>query len=107
VLPETRDPDEARERFEGQFARRDDYIEKYRFGYSFHPTHGIMALYPLKRLRHASRVIVAGAEDPSVPRHCGFEDAPDVSTAIAMAEEAHGDDCSIALVDYPPAFNRQ
>jgi hypothetical protein len=107
VLPETRDPDEARERFEGQFARRDDYIEKYRFGYSFHPTHGIMALYPLKRLRHASRVIVAGAEDPSVPRHCGFEDAPDVATAIAMAEEAHGGDCSIALVDYPPAFNRQ
>ena len=107
VVPATRDPDEARERFEPEFARRDDYIAKYRNDYSFHPTHGIMALYPLKRLRHAGRVIVAGAEDPSVPQHCGFDSASDVETAIAMAQEAHGRDCSIALVDYPPAFNRQ
>jgi hypothetical protein len=52
-------------------------------------------------------VIVAGPEDPSVPQHCGFDSASDVETAIAMAGEVHGSDCSIALVDYPPAFNRQ
>jgi hypothetical protein len=66
-----------------------------------------MALYPLKRLRHAGRVIVAGPDDPAVPRHCGFDSAPDVETAVAMAQEAHGKDCSVALVEYPPAFNRQ
>ena len=106
VIPETKDPDEAREAFEPEFAGRDDYIHKYRHEYSFHPVHGIMALYPLKRLRHADRVIVAGSDDPSVPEHCGFDSAADVETAIAMAQETQGKNCSVALVEYPPAFNR-
>ena len=108
VLPETRDPDEARARFEPELASRSDYIDRYRTGFSFHPVHAVMALYPLKRLRHAARVIVAGAEDPAIPRHCGFDSAPDVETAIAMASDAHdGSDPSVALVEYPPAFNRR
>lgn len=107
VLPETRDPDDARVRFEPELARRQDYIERYRFGFGFHPVHGVMALYPLKRLRHAGRVIVAAPDDPAVPRHCGFEAAATVEDAISMAREAHGGDASVALVEYPPAFNRQ
>ena len=101
VVPVTKDPDEARRQFEPEYAQRDDYIDKYRTQNSFHPVHGIMALYPLKRLRHASRVIVAGAEDPEIPRHLGFESTSTVDGAI---EEAGG---SIALVEYPPAINRQ
>jgi lactate racemase len=107
VLPETRDPDEARRAFEPAFAARADYIDAYRNNFGFHPVHGIMALYPLKRLRHASRVIVAGPDDPAIPAHCGFDSAPDVATAVAMAEDVHGKDCSITLVEYPAAFNRQ
>jgi hypothetical protein len=107
VLPETKDPDEARHAFEPEFAEREDYIEKYRHGFSFHPVHAIMALYPLKRLRHAGRVVVAGPDDPKIPKHCGFDSAPDVETAISVAQEEHGMDCSVALVEYPPAFNRQ
>jgi hypothetical protein len=106
VLPETKDPDEARLRYEPELARREDYIDAYRHGFSFHPVHAVMALYPLKRLRHAGRVIVAGAEDESVPRHCGFDAAPTIEAAIAMAEEEHGHDASIAFVDNPMAFNR-
>jgi hypothetical protein len=107
VVPATKDPDEARREFEPVFAQREDYIDKYRNGYSFHPVHSIMALYPLKRLRHAGRVIVAGADDPNVPRHCGFDAAETVEEAIKMAEEEHGSEASVALVEYPPAFNRQ
>lgn len=107
VLPETLDPEEARARFEPQLAQRADYIDKYRNAYSFHPVHAVMALYPLKRLRHAGRVIVAGAEDPAVPRHCGFLTAPTVEEAIGLAQDTHGPDASIALVENPPAFNRQ
>lgn len=107
VLPATRDPDEARRRFEPWLGSNDAYIKRYRDGFAFHPTHAVMALYPLKRLRHASRVIVAGAHDPAVPRHCGFDAASTVEEAIAMAEDQHDDDCSIALVDYPMAANRQ
>lgn len=68
VLPETRDPYEARRRFEPQLAAREEYLEMYRTGFGFHPVHPVMAMYPLKRLRHAGRVIVAGAEDPEIGR---------------------------------------
>ena len=107
VVPQTKDPDDARERFEPEFARRDDYIAKYRDEFAFHPVHGVMALYPLKRLRHAGRVIVAGAEDERIPRHCGFDAAPTVDAAVAMAREEQGRDARIALVEYPMAVNRQ
>jgi hypothetical protein len=65
-----------------------------------------MAMYPLKRLRHAGRVIVAGAEDDSVVRHVGFEPAATVEDALAMAAETHGPSPSVALVRYPPAVSR-
>ena len=102
VVPVTRDPYEARELFEPELAAREDYIEKYRRGFGFHPTHAVMALYPLKRLRHARRVIVAGAEDAAVVRHVGFEPAATVEEALRMAGGE-----SVALVAYPPALNRQ
>ena len=107
VLPQTRDPYEARRVFEPEFAGRADYIEKYRFGFGFHPVHAIMALFPLKRLRHAGRVFVAGAEERSVIAHAGFEWAPTVEDALGAALEIHGPEAEIAFVPYPPAFNRQ
>lgn len=95
VLSLTRDPYEISRRFEPEFATRADYIEKYRFGVGFHPVHGILATHPLKRLRHAGRVFVAGAEDPAVVRHVGFIPTATVEEAIAEAEAIHGRDCSI------------
>jgi hypothetical protein len=107
VLPSTRDPYEARERFEHEYATNERYIERYRFANGFHPVHGIMALFPLKRLRHAGRVFVAGAEDPSIPLHAGFESFPSVESALAEALSIHGKDARIGLVPYPMAVNRQ
>ena len=106
VLPVTRDPYEARELFEPELAKREEYIARYRTGFGFHPTHAVMALYPLKRLRHASRVIVAGPESPDVVRHVGFEPAATVEDALAMAAEGNGGAPSVALVPYPPALSR-
>jgi hypothetical protein len=108
VLPETRDPYEASRRFEAEYATRSEYIDRYRFGFAFHPVHAIMALFPLKRLRHAGRVFVAGAEVPGVVAHAGFTPAESVETALGAAmEHAGGNGSSIAFVPYPPAFNRQ
>lgn len=101
VLPETKDPLEARSMFEHEFATRDDYIEKYRHSFGFHGSHGVMALYPLKRLRHASRVIVAGPEDDRLPAHAGFEWAPDVASALSMSGPGR-----VAFVRYSQAVNR-
>ncbi|MGH2661543.1 MAG: lactate racemase domain-containing protein [Actinomycetota bacterium] len=106
VLPETRDPYEARRRFEPELAAREEYLKRYRTGFGFHPVHPVMALYPLKRLRHAGRVIVVGAEDPGVIRHAGFEPAATVEDALAAAREVHGAGMTVALVRYPPAVSR-
>ena len=99
VLPETRDPYEITDRFGEEFATRADYIEKYRHGYAFHPIHAILATHPLKRLKHAARVFVAGAQDPKVPERVGFIPVAKVEDAIAEAERIHGSDCSIVCVE--------
>ena len=86
MLPETKDPYEITDRYGEEFATRADYIEKYRNAYAFHPVHAILATHPLKRLRHAARVFCAGALDPKVPRHLGWEVAASVEEAVARAQ---------------------
>jgi lactate racemase len=99
VLPESRDPYEISDRWIDEFATRADYIERYRNAVAFHPVHAILATHPLKRLRHASRVFVAGARDPDLPKHVGFIPTRTVEEALAAAEAIHGRDCSIACID--------
>jgi hypothetical protein len=106
VLPETKDPYEIRHRFEHEFATREDYIDAYRFRNGFHGVHGIMATFPLKRLKHASRVLVAGAEDPDIPRHVGFDPFDSVEDAVAEVQNVHGKDATFAAVSYPAARSR-
>lgn len=101
ILPYYRDPYEIVDLFEDDFSHRPEYIYKYRHCYGFHPMHGIMVTHPLKRLRHAGHVIVAGAENPSLVKHVGFEPARTVEMAIDMARERHGKDASVAFVKYP------
>jgi hypothetical protein len=107
VLAQTRDPYEIRDRFEEEFLHRRDYIHNYRHGFAFHPIHGIMATYPLKRLRHAARVFVAGATNPGLPAHLGFEPTESVEVAIQRAQAIHGKDASMVFVRYPLIGSRQ
>jgi nickel-dependent lactate racemase len=99
VLCESRDPYEISARWIDEFATRTDYIEQYRNAVAFHPVHAILATHPLKRLRHAGRVYVAGAQDPAVPAHLGFEPTSDVEEALAAAEAIHGHNCAVACID--------
>jgi hypothetical protein len=101
ILPRHRDPWEIADRYEEDFAHRPEYIYRYRYCHGFHPVHGLMATYPLRRLRHAGRVFVAGAEAPPVVAHLGFEPAATVEDALGRALEIHGRDAPIALVRYP------
>ena len=107
VLSRTRDPYEIRDLFEEDFAHRPEYIYKYRFAYGFHPIHGILASFPLKRLRHAGRVFVAGAEKPSLVTHLGLEPQETVESAVSRAEEIHGKDSAIVFVRNPLIGSRQ
>ena len=101
ILPHYRDPYKIVDLFEDDFAHRPEYIYKYRHCYGFHPMHGIMVTHPLKRLRHTGHIIVAGAENPSLVSHIGFEPAKTVEAAVNMARERHGKDGSVAFVKYP------
>ncbi len=107
VLGRTRDPYQIRDLFEEDFSHRPEYIYKYRFCYGFHPIHGILATYPLKRLRHAARVFVAGAEKPNLVTHLGFEPKDTVESAIAQAEKIQGKDASIVFIQNPLIGSRQ
>jgi hypothetical protein len=107
VLACTRDPHEIRDLFEEDFTHRPEYLYKYRFCYGFHPIHGVLATYPLKRLRHAGRVFIAGAEKPSLAAHLGFEPKDTVESAIGQAEEIHGQDASILFIRNPLIGSRQ
>jgi hypothetical protein len=99
VLPQTRDPYDIMARFGDEFATHAGYIDRYRNGVAFHPVHAVLATHPLRRLKHAEGVIVAGADDPAVPHHIGFANAPTVEDAIAEAQRRHGPDCSIVCVN--------
>jgi len=101
VLPLTRDPYEITARFEDEFARHAAHLDAYRHRFAFHPIHGILATHPLKRLRHVGRVIVAGARDPHIPHHLGFEVAASVEDAIARAQMIHGRGATIGVVEQP------
>jgi hypothetical protein len=99
VLPETTDPYEISDLFGEEFATHGRYVDLYRNEYAFHPVHAILATHPLKRLKHAGRVFVAGAQDASVPKRVGFIPVPTVEAAIAEAETIHGKDCSIVCIE--------
>ena len=67
-----------------------------------------MTTYPLKRLRHASNVIVAGAENPTdIQKALGFETTNTVEEAISKAKDYQGKDASTVFVKYPMLACRQ
>jgi hypothetical protein len=107
VLICSRDPYEIQDLFEEDFAHRPEYIYKYRFGYGFHPIHGIMATYPLTRLRHAAQVFVAGATNPSpwflISGFCRKR----LWNRPPQAEKIHGKDASIVFIRNPLVHSRQ
>jgi len=103
VLPHTCDPYAIEAQYSERYARHERYIDMYRNGHAFHPIHGVFATQPLRRLSHVGRVIVAGAQDATVPKHLGFTAAKDVAEALAMCNELHGPDFSIAYAQHPAA----
>jgi hypothetical protein len=107
ILPAHKDPYEIADLYEEDFAHRPDYIYKYRFCHGFHPMHGLMTTYPLRRLRHTAHVMVAGAREPALVEHLGFEPAPSVEAAVDRALSRHGKDASLVFVKYPMLVYRQ
>ena len=98
VHPASRDPYEITSRFGDEFATNAAYIERYRNSVAFHPVHALLATHPLRRLKHASRVVVAGAEMLRCAA-CRLRVRGVCRGAIRDAERAHGGDCSVVCVN--------
>jgi hypothetical protein len=104
LLPETRDADELRTRYEEEFATNPTYIEKYRFGNAYHGAHPFYMWYWAENgQKHVGHVICAGAEEPGTAARMGWHATRDLTSAIELARDLLGDrDPSIALLHAPP-----
>jgi hypothetical protein len=106
ILPREKDLYRILDRYSDEFANHPEYIHNYRFRFSHHPILPVFASFPLKRLNHAGRVFVAGAEDEEMIRRLGFTPFDSVESAIKAAQEVHGSGASIGFTKYPAIPNR-
>ena len=106
VLPIEKDPYRILDRYADEYANHPEFIHNYRFRFSHHPILPVFASFPLKRLKHAGRVFVAGAENKVMIKRLGFEPFDDVETAIEAAQEIHGAGASVGFTRYPALPNR-
>ncbi len=105
VLKVTRDPVEMEREFEEDFARRDEYINKYRNNYAYHGVHPFYVWYwSCPALKHLERIIVVGAKDGRVLKRLGLESARSLEEALRMASDTLGEEYSIVHLSMPPIF---
>lgn len=103
LLPETRDAEVLRRKYEEEFAHNPSYIEMYRRGHAYHGAHPFFMWYWGENGRqHVGKVIVAGAENAHVPAMLGWERADTLTEAIAVARGYVGPNPSISMLHHPP-----
>ena len=96
LLPRTRDAMELHKQYEKDFSRNPAYIQMYRSGKAYHPTHPFYMWYWGENGRkHRGRVIVVGADNEYIPGILGYETATTMSEALRMARETAPADPSI------------
>ena len=103
LLPQTRDAMELHKKFEKEFSRNPAYIQMYRSGKAYHPTHPFYMWYWGENGRqYRGRVIVVGADNEYIPKILGYETAKTVNEAIRMAKETEPKDPSITCFRISP-----
>ena len=105
VLPQTRDPSEIEERFEEDYATNPKYIELYRSSHAYHGVHPFYMWYwACYAQSYLGRIIVVGSKDKAVADTLGYEVAPDLQTALLMAEDTVGPSPKVTAFHLPPIF---
>jgi hypothetical protein len=103
LLPETRDAMELHKRFEPKFAANPAYIEMYRYGHAYHPTHPFFMWYWGEAGRqHLGRMIVVGADNEYIPKLLGWETARTMDEALRMAKQTAPPKPEILTLHAPP-----
>jgi nickel-dependent lactate racemase len=103
LLPETRDAMELHKRYEAKFAANPAYIEMYRSGNAYHPTHPFFMWYWGEAGRqHLGRMIVVGADNEYIPKLLGWETAKTMDEALRMAKSSAPPNPEILALHAPP-----
>ncbi len=103
LMPETRDANVLRERYEEKMARDPAFIQMYRNGHAYHPAHPFFMWYWGENGRqHLGRVIVVGADNEYLPKLFGWETAANMSEALYRAKNGKAGDLSVTLLHVPP-----
>jgi hypothetical protein len=103
LLPETRDAMELHKNFEHKFAANPAYIEMYRYGHAYHPTHPFFMWYWGEAGRqHLGRMIVVGADNEYIPKILGWETARTMDEALRMAKQTAPTKPEILALHAPP-----
>jgi hypothetical protein len=105
LLPETRDAMELHRRYEAKFAANPAYIEMYRSGHAYHPTHPFFMWYWGEAGRqHLGRMIVVGADNEYIPKLLGWETARTMDEALRMAKQTAPPKPDILALHIAPLF---
>ncbi len=103
LLPETRDAMELHQRYEAKFATNPAYLEMYRSGHAYHPTHPFFMWYWGEAGRqHLGRMIVVGADNEYIPKLLGWETARTMDEALRMAKQTAPAQPEILALHSPP-----
>jgi nickel-dependent lactate racemase len=103
VLPQTRDAMVMHKDFEPKFAKNPAYIQMYRTGHAYHPTHPFFMWYWGEAGRqHVGRVIVVGADNEYIPKLFGYETAKTMQDALDMAKGTALRTPEILVMHVPP-----
>lgn len=103
LLPETRDAVELHKRYEQKFAENPAYIQMYRRGHAYHPTHPFFMWYWGEAGRqYIGRVIVVGADNEYIPKLLGYETARSIHEALEMARDTAPHSPEISMLHMPP-----
>jgi lactate racemase len=103
LLPITRDAMTLHKEFEGEFANNPAYIEMYRTGHAYHPTHPFFMWYWGEAGRqYLGRTIVVGADNEYIPKLMGWETARTMDEALRMAKLHAPADPEILALHMPP-----
>jgi hypothetical protein len=103
VLPETRDAVRMMHHYEEKFASDPAFIQMFRSGHAYHPSHPFFMWYWGENGRqHVGKVIVVGADNEYIPKLFGYETAPSMDEALYQARGGVTKSQEIACLHVPP-----
>lgn len=103
VLPETRDAHKMQHHFEEKMAQDPAFLQMFRSGYAYHPSHPFFMWYWGENGRqHIGRVIVVGADNEYIPQLFGYETAPNMDEALYQARGGSTRSLDITCLHVPP-----